>query len=104
VVFHPASTQGKHVALVSNLDKNAVTPLVVTAGAMTEGPALTGLPLAAEMDLIERGSQTGLVLVSALNQLIAVKLSEDGAATKLGLACDFGSGTVNFSGAVAIQR
>jgi hypothetical protein len=56
------------------------------------------------MDLIERGSQTGLVLVSALNQLIAVKLSEDGAATKLGLACDFGSGTVNFSGAVAIQR
>lgn len=104
VVFHPASTQGKHVALISNLDKNAVTPLVVTAEAMTEGPAVTGLPLAAEMDLIERGSQTGLVLVSALNQLIAVKLSEDGAATKLGLGCDFGSGTVNFSGAVAIQR
>lgn len=104
VVFHPASTLAKHVALVSNLDKNAVTPLVVTADAMKEGPAVTGLPLAAEMDLIERGSQTGLVLVSALNQLIAVKLSADGAATKLGLACDFGSGVTNFSGSVAIQR
>lgn len=104
LVFHPASTPDLHVLLVSNLDKNSVTPFTVTPTQVKEGAAVTGLPLAAEMDLVERGPEKGLVVVSALNQLIGVQLATDGTAKKLGTLKDFGSGTPNFTGSVAVQR
>ncbi|MBI5607591.1 MAG: hypothetical protein HY902_01775 [Deltaproteobacteria bacterium] len=104
MVFHPGSTANQHVLLVSNLDKNSVTPMTVTPVQVKEGTAVGGLPLAAEMDIVERGPNTGLALVSALNTLVGVQLQTDGTAKKVGVLKEFGSGTSNFSGAVAVQR
>ncbi len=110
IVFQPASTAAKAAALVSQLDDNTVTPLALTPEATTPGPALSGFPLSAEMDVIERGDEAGTVLVPGVSAstghslVQSAQLSLDGTATGGPTALDFGGGTENIPAAIAIQR
>lgn len=78
-VFHPSG----RALLVSLLD-DAVQPFAVSVGGeLTPGTPLTsGVPLAAEMDMIERGSRAGLAAVAALSSVVLVQLTADGQASK----------------------
>jgi len=104
VVFHPDAGVGTSVALVSNLNKNRVTPVRVQGNVATVGAAIGPVSLAAEMDLIERGSQLGTVFVSAVSKLTRVRLNADGTGSVLGSTPDFGAGATGITGAVAVQR
>lgn len=103
--FHP--DKSSHAALVSSWDTSSVTPLVVSGDSMTAGPAITGLPLAAEIDRIERGSQTGTFLVPVVSSPATVKavlLNVDGTAAKLDVSVELGEGYGATPSGIGIQR
>lgn len=103
--FHP--DRGSHAALVSSFESNAVTPVRHQAGALSVGSPITGLPLAAEMDRIERGSQSGTFLLpvtSSPTTLRAVMLNTDGTAHRIDVSVPLGEGFDSMSGGIAIQR
>lgn len=103
--FHP--DRGSHAALVSSFESNAVTPVRHQAGAVSVGSPITGLPLAAEMDRIERGSQSGTFLLpvtSSPTTLRAVMLNTDGTAHRIEFSAPLGAGFEAMSGGIAIQR
>lgn len=107
VVFHPASTTDRTIALVSNLSKNRVTPIVITPDETTVGTSVAGMGLAAEMDIIERGSQTGTVLVTGVVQTSRIHraiLSEDGTVTAEEPALELGAGAENIPVGISVQR
>lgn len=101
VVFHPLASPP--VALVSGLDKNVVTPLVLGASLEVKAP-VAGVPLASELDVIERGPQAGTVFVSSVTKVVRVALGADGSATHAGAVIDFGTGVRNVTHGMAVQR
>ncbi|MFZ5471477.1 MAG: hypothetical protein ACOZIN_18795 [Myxococcota bacterium] len=107
VVFHPApsSALGGPLALVSTLNRNTVAPVFLGAnGSLSLGTAVSNVPLAAELDVIARGAQTGTVFVSAVSQLVRLTVSAQGVGQHHGAAVDFGTGTRNVTQGVAVQR
>jgi len=104
VVFHPDAGAGTSLALVSELNKNRLTPVKWVNGVATVGTPIAPVSLAAEMDEIVRGSQTGVVFVSAVSHLTRVKLNADATGAVLGSTPDFGTGATSITGAVAVQR
>jgi hypothetical protein len=104
VLFHPASDPLRPVALVSQWEKNSVTPVTLTATGLALEATQRNVPLAGDMDLIERGPQAGTVLVSAVSRLVRIEFQASGQAIVRGPAIDFGTGTRNITQGVAIQR
>lgn len=104
VLFHPGSAPGSGVALVANGERNSVTPLSFDGDDYEKGPAVSGIPLSYELDLIERGSQAGVVFSTAVTEIVRVRLDPNGTAVKLGSIIDFGEGTEAIVEGVAVQR
>lgn len=104
VVFHPDATAMRAVALISQPFSNRVTPVVVTPTTLTVGTAVTGVPLAAASDLIERGPDTGVVLIESVTDLFRVTLNPTGTAANRTLVIDFGARPEDQVRGVAIQR
>ena len=104
VVFHPASTTTAACALVSNLNQNRVTPVLVTPSGLSPQPALSPISLAAELDVVERGSHAGTAFVSSVTRVARVQFQLNGSGTTPTTAIDFGAATTNITGAVGIQR
>jgi hypothetical protein len=104
VVFHPASTATNGCALVSNLNQNRVTPVLVTPTGLSPQAPLTPISLAAELDVVERGTFAGTAFVSSVTRLARVQFQLNCTGTAPSVAVDFGSGTTNITGAVGIQR
>lgn len=107
VVFHPGSTADRTVALVSNLSKNRVTPLVLTKDETTVGTSVAGMGLAAEMDIIQRGPQAGTVFatgVVATSRIHRAVLSMDGTVKAEEPALELGAGAENIPEGLAVQR
>lgn len=103
--FHPS--KDSHAALVSSWDSSSVTPLTVSANSVAAGSAVKGLPLAAEIDRIERGDQSGVFLVPVVStpaSIKAVRLNVDGTAEKLDVSVSLGSGYGATPTGIAIQR
>jgi hypothetical protein len=78
-LFHP---QGGAM-LVSDLESDRVVPYTISPeGLLTAGAEVSGgLPLAAEMDMLLRGTRAGLCAVAALSSVVLVQLDADGSAT-----------------------
>lgn len=110
VVFHPASTAQAGAALVSQLDHNRVSGLQLDATHLVPGAPVAGFPLAGEVDIIERGSQAGTVLVTGVsgtsNRSLVQRalLAADGRVTAGGTALELGDGTDRIPQGIAIQR
>lgn len=104
LLFHPDSAPDRMAVLVSQWDDSAVTPVTLTADAVVLGARLGGVPVAGDLDLIERGAQRGTVLVSALMKVVRVDLEATGRATVRGAVIDFGAGARNITHGLAIQR
>jgi DNA-binding beta-propeller fold protein YncE len=100
LAFHPSG----EAAVVSNLDKNKLTPLSLAAGGLSTQAEVTSVSLAAELDVIERGSAAGTVFVSALTKVMRSQLSSSGSASAAVTVADFGSGTQNITQGMAVQR
>ena len=91
-------------ALVSNLNHDTVTPVLVsTTGASPRSP-VAGVPLAAELDDIERGAARGTVFAVAVSQVYRLTLAPDGATTNRGQVIDFGAATTDLTTGIAVQR
>jgi hypothetical protein len=104
VIFHPTSAAGDASALISNLDRNRVTPIHLSSQGIVSGAVVTNMPLAAELDVIERGPQLGTVLVVGTSSVYRTLLGRDGTAVTGGTALEFGQGTTNIAQGIAIQR
>lgn len=107
IVFHPMSTKDKAVALVSNLSRNRVTPVVVTPEGVEVGGSVAGMGLAAEMDMIERGTQMGTTFITGVSQearIHRVTLGADGSVTAHDPALEPGPGPTNIPFGIAVQR
>jgi hypothetical protein len=104
VVFHPASTIASGAALVSNSQHDTVTPLTLAESSVTPGTPVGKVPLASELDLIERGSQTGTVFSVAVSAVYRLTLSVDGHVQNQGVIHDFGINTTDILQGIAIQR
>jgi len=91
IVFHPGSTKQSGAALVANAEKNRVTPLELSGETVTPRSSVGGIPLSQELDLIERGSQTGMVFSTAVTAFYRVKLGLDASAQGLGKIYEFSS-------------
>lgn len=104
VIFHPDGTTMRAVALISQPFSNRVTPVVVTPTTLTMGTAITGVPLAAASDVIERGPDTGVVLIESVTDLFRVTLNPNGTAANRSLVIDFGARPEDQVRGVAIQR
>ncbi len=100
VVFHPSG----HSALISNLDRNTVTSIVVGPAASAPVQPVGRIPLAADMDVIESGSRAGTVFVTAVTAIYRVLLSETGVVQNQGVAFEFGKGAENVATGIAVQR
>jgi DNA-binding beta-propeller fold protein YncE len=100
IAFHPSGTS----ALISNLDRNKVTAVVYPAEGLTAQAEAAGIPLAAEMDMIERGPLEGTAFISSVTRLARVTLDAQGQVTGPVIVADFGTGTSNIIHAVALQR
>jgi DNA-binding beta-propeller fold protein YncE len=100
LAFNPSG----EAAMVSNLEKNKLTPLSLAAGGLSPQAEVTSVSLAAEMDVIERGSAAGTVFVSALTKVMRSQLSSSGSASGAVTVADFGSGTQNITQGMAVQR
>jgi dipeptidyl aminopeptidase/acylaminoacyl peptidase len=104
IVFHPQSTATGGAVLVSNQQHDTVTPMTLTATGETPGTPVPGVPLASEMDLIERGSQTGTVFVTAVSEIYCITLAVDGTTVNQGSVRDFGMNTEDLLSGIAVQR
>ncbi len=103
VVFDPRSTATARTFVVSNQDGDGITS--VTAGSTTTiRPKTGGIPLAFDLDMIERGPRVGTGFVVALQKIYQFNLSSTGLVQTAKAAYDFGGGTVNEPYAVAVQR
>lgn len=103
-VFHPLSTQTGGSVLISNQEKNTVTSLQLTATGQTVGTPVGRVPLASEMDLIERGTQTGTIFITAVTEIYRVELSLDGTTVNKGSVYNFGMNTEDILSGIAVQR
>ncbi|MFH1807131.1 MAG: hypothetical protein ABIJ09_00195 [Pseudomonadota bacterium] len=99
-IFHPDSS----ALAVSTLNGNSVVPYAISSsGQLSAGSKVSGgLSLAAEMDIVTRGSQRGLIAVSALTAVVMVQLDAAGTAYKRGTV-DLGSGIENSVEGLAIS-
>lgn len=104
LAFHPDSTPTQACALVSNLNQNRVTPVLVTPTGLTPMPASGAISLAAELDVVERGPQAGTAFVSSVAKVAKVRFSLDGGVGAPATVIDFGAGTTNITGAIGVQR
>lgn len=104
IAFHPASERDRPVALIGNGSRSSVTPVVFEGDDVSVGPRLTGVPLAYELDIIQRGDHAGTVLAVAVTQVMRVDVTADGVATHEGVVVDFGEETENIAAGIAIQR
>jgi hypothetical protein len=104
VVFHPASTPTAACALVTNLNQNRVTPVLVTPTGLSPQTPLSPISLAAELDVVERGSLAGTAFVSSVTRVARVQFQLNGTGGTPATAVDFGAGTTSITGAVGIQR
>jgi len=101
-VFHPAGT----ALLISSLDGNSVVSFALSSsGGLTLGNTVRGgnpsFALAAEMDIVQRGSRAGLVAVVTLSAVLLVQLNANGSAARVA-AIDTGSATADWVEGVAI--
>lgn len=104
VVFLPFTSATGPLAIISTLSANRLVPLRLEAGSTVPLTAVTGVPLAAELDRVGRGTLSGLVLVSSVNQLLRVSFDSTGAGQNQGALINFGSGARNLAYGIAIQR
>ncbi len=101
VVFDPRSTTRNFV--VSNQDGNGVTA-VVYGSTIAVRAKTTGIPLAYELDMVQRGTRVATGFVSSLSQIIQFSLSEAGTISDKKVAFTFDGGTLEEPGSVSIQR
>lgn len=107
IVFHPQRGTGGRAGLVSNLDKNRVTPIVLTESGIQFGTAISGLPLAAEMDIVERGPLAGNVfvpIVSSPPRIERLVLTSAGTVTREGTVAPLGAGAQGIPHGAGVQR
>lgn len=101
-VFHPDGT----ALLISSLGDNQVVPCALASdGTLTANNAIRGgnpsFALAAEMDIVQRGSRRGLAAVVGLSAVLLVQLNADGTAARVD-GIDTGSATADGVEGIAI--
>lgn len=103
--FHP--DRSSHAALVTSWDTSSVTSVVEGGGQVRKGTRVGSMPLAAELDVIERGPQTGTFLVPVLSEpasVRALRLDRAGEVERLSASIPLAAGFEGIPGGIAIQR
>ncbi len=101
VTFDPRLTARNFV--VSNQDNNAVTS-VTYGSTVTVHAKTTGIPLAYELDMVQRGTRVATGFVTSLSQIVQFQLSEVGTISGKKVAFTFDGGTMEEPGSISIQR
>jgi hypothetical protein len=104
IVFHPASPKYAGAAVIANFDSNTLTPLALTETGETVGTPVGRVPLASELDIIERGSLAGSIFSTAVTDVYRLQLQVDGTLQNKGAIHSFADATEQIVYGISVQR
>jgi hypothetical protein len=104
IVFHPASPKDAGAAVIANFDSNTLTPLVLTETGETVGTPVGRVPLASELDIIERGSLAGSIFSTAVTDVYRLQLQVNGTLQNKGAIHSFADATEQIVYGISVQR